>query len=314
MQTEVSVIVPVYNAREFLAEALQSVLEQTHQSFELIAIDDGSTDGSWDILEDFARRDKRVFVSRRENRGVAATANECLERAKNELVVRLDADDVMLPNRLERQIWFMQQHQDISVATSYAWLIDRNGNVLARAKPTVDVDRGIRECNPHHFAETIQAATIMRKRHILAVGGYSPRYRFAEDRELWGRLVASGYQLSVQPEFLLKVRLHGSSLTAETMRENQLICKYINQNIVRLLRGQTYISYEIFMENRRRTPLLRRLTRAAEEASLLFYKRGTRDFAERKWWRFLKHGTAAICLNPIWGVRMFQKLTLKRSV
>jgi glycosyltransferase involved in cell wall biosynthesis len=127
---------------------LQSVLDQTHQSFELIAIDDGSTDRSFDILADFASRDSRIVAARQDNRGVGVTVNESLERAKNELVVRFDADDLMFPVRLERQIWFMQQHQQISVATSYAWLIDRRGNLLAEAKPTIDIERGTRELNP----------------------------------------------------------------------------------------------------------------------------------------------------------------------
>src|SRR5438874_187607 len=100
MPTEVSVIVPVYNAEGFLAETLESIVNQTHQDFELIAIDDGSTDGSSDILADFARQDRRIVFSRRENRGAGATANECMERAKSELVVRHDADDLMLPHRL----------------------------------------------------------------------------------------------------------------------------------------------------------------------------------------------------------------------
>jgi glycosyltransferase involved in cell wall biosynthesis len=99
MESEVSIIMPVYNAQEFLAEALQSVLDQTHQCFELIAEDGGSTDRSAEILADFARRDKRIAFSRTEKRNVAAAVNSCLEKARSDLVVRLDADDLMLPNR-----------------------------------------------------------------------------------------------------------------------------------------------------------------------------------------------------------------------
>jgi glycosyltransferase involved in cell wall biosynthesis len=308
---EVSVILPVYNAEEFLTEALQSVLNQSYQRFELIAIDDGSTDGSAQILAEFARRDKRVAMHRRQNRGVAATANECLERAKNDFVVRIDADDVMLPNRIERQVWFMQQHPDISVASCYAWLIDRKGKILARAKPKVNIERGIRECEPNHFVSLIQPATIMRRQDVAAVGGYSSGYRFAEDRELWGRLVTSGYRLGVQPEFLVKQRIHGSSLTGQSMRQNEVVCRFIDGNIRRVLQGQSSLSFEVFLDQRRKVSLFKRLARSGDELGWVFYKQATRDYAERRWWSLLRHGTSAVCLSPACGIRILRKLAFK---
>lgn len=308
-RTNVSVIMPVYNTREFLPEALQSVLSQSHEHFELIAIDDGSTDGSVEVLADFARRDPRIRFYHRDNRGVAATANECLEKAKHELVVRIDADDLMTVNRLERQIWFMQKYQEFSVATSYAWLIDRKGNLLARAMPEIDMDRGIRESDPIRFVQLIQPATIMRKSHILTVGGYSNEYRFAEDRELWGRLVAAGFRLGVQPEFLLKQRLHGASLTASSGRRNLVTCKFIDQNIVRTLQGEPRISFEEYLDSRNRNSLLKRIARSANESSSVFYVQATRDYAERKWLRFLVRSASAVCLNPMYGVRMLQRVS-----
>jgi glycosyltransferase involved in cell wall biosynthesis len=312
MQTEVSVVVPVYNAGEFLAETLQSILDQTHQNFELIAIDDGSTDGSSDILADFARRDKRIVFSRRENRGAGATANECMEKARSSLVIRHDADDLMLPNRIERQIWFMQQNPHISASTSYALLIDRNGNLIADARPKIDIERGIRELNPHWFVSLIQPATIMRSRDIAAVGGYRSDYRFGEDRELWGRLVVSGYRLDVQPEFLVKQRIHGSSLSISKLQHHVLFCDSIDHNIIRSLRGQAYLPFDTYLENRKKTPFLNRMSRNVKELSLIHYKEATRDFADQRWWRFLKHSVSAVFLNPTYGVRMVQKLSYKR--
>jgi glycosyltransferase involved in cell wall biosynthesis len=307
-RTDVSVIMPVYNVREFLADTLQSILSQSYERFEVIAIDDGSTDGSFDVLADFARRDPRLRIYRQEkNMGVGAIANECLTKATNELVVRMDGDDLMEPTRIERQVWFMRQHPNISAATSYAWLIDRNGKVLASAKPEIDMDRGVRELDPTCFVSMIHPAVIMRKSHIQAVGGYSNEYRFAEDRELWGRVVAAGYRLGVQSEYLVKQRLHGSSLTAINVRRNLLICDFIDQNIIRMLRGEPRLSYEQYVGERNSKPLLKRLARHANETSSILYRQATRDYAERKWWRFLTRSASAICLNPTWGLRMLRK-------
>jgi len=308
---QVSVIMPVYNAAPFLAQTLSSILSQTYEDFELIAIDDGSSDESSEILAEFAQRDTRIVFSRRENRGAGATAHECMEKSRNELVLRHDADDIMLPNRLERQIWFMQENPDISAATSYAWLVDRNGALLAEAKPEIDVARGIRESNPNWFVSLIGPATILRKRDILAVGGY-PKYRFAEDRGLWGRLVVSGYRLAVQPEFLIKQRIHGASLCGSPDRHKHETCEWIDENIMRMLRGEQCLSFDEFQENRRNSPLLTRLSRESRELGLIFYKEATRNFADRKWWRFVKNGMSAVLLNPTLGFRMLQKVTLRR--
>jgi glycosyltransferase involved in cell wall biosynthesis len=311
MQTQVSVIMPVYNAEEYLREALQSVREQTHTAFELITVDDGSTDGSSRILREFASRDKRIITWRGANRGVAAVANECVKHARNDLIVRCDADDLMLPNRLERQIWFMENHPEISAACAYAWLTDRHGKVLARATPQIDVDRGIRELNPDHFVHLINSCAILRKRDLVAVGGYATAYRFGEDRELWGRLVASGYRLGVQPEFLSKVRIHRSSLTGSKTRNNELTCRYIDHNIVRELQGQKRISFATFLEQRKRLPILRRLFQNLSDISEIYYKEATRDYAEKQRWSCLGHSMLAIALNPMWAIRMLRKTVFR---
>lgn len=311
MEIAVSIMMPVYNAQDFLTEALQSALDQTHQRFELLAPDDGSTDQSFEVLAEFARCDKRIITWRQENRGLAATLNECLQRATNELVVRVDADDVMLPNRLARQSWFMQCHPEISVATSYAWLINRRGTLLARARPMIDIDRGIKEMNPTYFVNLIHPATIMRKTDINAVGGYSTQYRFAEDRELWGRVVASGRRLAVQKEFLVKQRLHHSSLTGKRMRRNILIGRYIDHNIIRSLHGKQHISLEAFLEYQRNLPYLVRAAQDIKDLGEMYYREATRDFAERDWLRFLQHSMSAVCLRPALAVRMLEKIVLR---
>lgn len=312
MQQQVSVIIPVHNAEEFLARTLESVLAQSHRNFELIAVDDGSTDGSYRILEGFARRDARIVALSRKHKGVAATANECLEMARHDLVVRLDADDLMLPQRVERQLAFMNENPETSVACSYAWLIDRRDRVIGQSKPAVNVSRGIEELNPNCFVHMIQSSTIMRRGDICAVGGYSNAYLFAEDRELWGRLVASGYRLAAQTEFLSKVRIHGSSLTAATMRRNELTCRFIDRNIVRRLQGQTCLSFNDFLIERDKKPFFTRLRRDLRESSEVLYKQATRDFAEGEWKQLLKHGLSALCLNPKWSIHMFQKMAKKR--
>src|SRR5688500_16211811 len=124
MSTPVSVILPAFNAERFVASAVRSVLAQTHGDFELLAIDDGSTDRTREILEMLAEEDGRVRVLSHANYGMGRSLNEALEEAKHDWVARMDADDVMVPNRLERQLAFLAENPKLVVASSQVHYID----------------------------------------------------------------------------------------------------------------------------------------------------------------------------------------------
>ena len=108
----VSVLLPIYNAGPYLAAALESILRQDYRRLEVIAIDDGSSDNSLEILERYRQADSRVSIISRENRGLVATLNEGLAVTRGELVARMDADDIAYPWRLSRQVALFEQRPD----------------------------------------------------------------------------------------------------------------------------------------------------------------------------------------------------------
>ena len=122
--TTVSVVMPVFNAARFVAEAVESVLGQSFGDFELIAIDDGSTDGSGEILDRYAGKDCRIKVRRRENRGIVASRNEGLEMTSGELIAVLDSDDVAMPDRFALQVEFLGKHPECVAVGGAALVID----------------------------------------------------------------------------------------------------------------------------------------------------------------------------------------------
>src|SRR5262245_14197402 len=113
----ISVLMPIYNAGRFLPAAVESVLAQTFADFELIAIDDGSRDGSSEVLAQLAARDPRIRVFAQENRGIVATLNRALELARAPLVARMDADDLSRPDRFAKQIAFLRQHPEVAAVS-----------------------------------------------------------------------------------------------------------------------------------------------------------------------------------------------------
>ena len=133
----VSVIMPLYNAERFLDETIQSVLNQTYKNYELIIIDDCGQDGSLDIAKKYAKQDKRIKIySNKENKGIAYSRNRGLHEARGEYIALLDDDDIAMPNRLELQVKYLDNHPEIGTIGGNAQWIDENNNVI---RETIDV-------------------------------------------------------------------------------------------------------------------------------------------------------------------------------
>jgi glycosyltransferase involved in cell wall biosynthesis len=206
-----SVLMPVHNAEPYLAEAVESILGQTFADFEFLIVDDGSTDRSRAILERYAARDRRIRLTSRPNTGHSVALNEMLARARGELVARMDADDVALPERFERQVTYLRAHPDVVCIGTAVQMIDRAGRLLGEAHPGMDHAEIQRQamagrCPLNH------PSVMMRRASLAAVGGYRPEFQPAEDLDLWLRLGEVGL-LANLPEPLMRYRQHTASFS-----------------------------------------------------------------------------------------------------
>jgi glycosyltransferase involved in cell wall biosynthesis len=212
----VSVLLPVYNDRAFVQEAVESILAQTFGDLELLIVDDASDDGSTDYL--MSLRDPRVSVFRNdENLGITRTLNRGLGHAKGEYVARMDADDVSVPHRLEVQVKCLEENLDIGIVGSSRILIDEQGAFVAAALATPD-DLATRwKCllgNP--FAHS----TVVLRRRVLDAHSlrYDESFETAEDYELWSRLMPRTRGLNVS-EPLLRYRLRDGGISRSRRAE-----------------------------------------------------------------------------------------------
>src|SRR3712207_4054623 len=130
----ISVVMPVFNGQRFLAEAMDSLLAQTFRDFEVVAVDDGSTDDTPATLHRYAERDARVRVIRGDHAGISAALNRGIAAATHEWIARMDADDVATPDRFAKQLAAAAAHPDVVVWGSYANHVDASGNVLGLSK------------------------------------------------------------------------------------------------------------------------------------------------------------------------------------
>ncbi len=214
----VSIMVPVFNTERYVAETLRALIAQTYRHIEIIVVDDGSTDRSVKILKALANTDARIHLTVRENRGIVATRNEMLALAKGELLAVNDADDVSYPDRIEKQVRYLQQQPAVVCIGTYFELIDPAGRLLRCLRPPVD-DARIQHTAIKGDSPLCHSSAMFRRSAIERVQGYTPELKLAHDLDLWLKLGEIGPIHNI-PEPLVRFRLHNKSVS-ETRRYEQ---------------------------------------------------------------------------------------------
>lgn len=219
----VSVLLPVYNGEKYIRESVDSILKQTYENFELIIIDDGSTDKTLSILKEYEKIDARVRLVSRQNKGLIATLNEGAELALGQWVARMDADDVAIPNRLERQLnWINQTGAD--VAGSWVRFFGAKDFRIWKGYITdeaIKVDM-LFKCPMVHPSIIIRASLLKQLK-------YDPVAEKAEDYDLWVRATMQGIKMTNLPEVLLKYRQHSLQVTTVFRKSQEEMTKKIQK-------------------------------------------------------------------------------------
>ncbi|MFL5753380.1 MAG: glycosyltransferase family 2 protein [Bacteroidia bacterium] len=206
----VSVLMPAYNAAQFVGEAISSVLEQSYENFELIIINDGSNDSTESEIALFD--DERIhYYKNEQNIGLIATLNNGIELCKGKYIVRMDADDVCLHKRIEKQVQFMEQHSEVAVAGSWYYAFTLADGIEVKGGEDPDVLKSTLIFN----TPLCHPATIIRKSILNSYNfRYDPKYRHVEDYELWMRISKVAKISNVQ-EFLFRYRSHDMQVSMQ---------------------------------------------------------------------------------------------------
>jgi glycosyltransferase involved in cell wall biosynthesis len=207
----VSVLMTVYNGQHYLPEAVESILQQTFTDFEFVIVDDGSTDGSLDLLRRYEKRDPRIRLFERPHAGIVPAANFGLRQCRGEFVARMDSDDVALPHRFETQVQTLRERPEVVVVGGAYDLIDAAGRFLRRQWPPTD-NSSLQELSLAGSTPICQPLAMMRRSALEKVGEYDRVVETAEDNDMWLRLGEVG-QLMCVPEVLLKYRQHANSVS-----------------------------------------------------------------------------------------------------
>jgi len=212
---KVSVLISVHNTEQFIEEALKSIYNQTYQDFEVVIVDDGSTDRTSEILLNL--KDSRTFIYRNpENLGLTKSLNIGLKLCRGQYVARMDADDISHPQRFERQVKFLDENPDCLVLGCWYGRIDSNGKIWGSKEPPTEYEETkkqllIEACVGHGTA-------IVRRAAIVEVGGYNEEYTYAQDYDLWLRLSEVGLIRNLD-EYLYLLRSWPGNISAIKLKE-----------------------------------------------------------------------------------------------
>ncbi len=229
-----TVLMSVYNGEPYVAEAIQSILDQTFQDFEFLIVDDGSTDATPETLHQYASRDKRIrVIPNPSNIGLTKSLNRGIELARGEYIARQDADDISFPERLRRQVDYLDKNPHVGVVA--AWVNARSADD--------HVDRVWRSPESPMlirwsllFGNCLAHPTTMFRRQIcIDANGYDETFRFAQDFELWTRL-SSRTMFACLTQVLCERRVHEDMIGLQHREEQEsAVCDLLQKSVADLL-------------------------------------------------------------------------------
>jgi glycosyltransferase involved in cell wall biosynthesis len=206
----------VYNSEKFLKYSIESILNQTYHNFEFIIIDDGSTDSSVNIINQYKKLDKRIiFIHYQNNKGLTVRLNQALKKSSYNLIARQDSDDISCPKRFKYQVqWFKKNISGVMCGTN-AIIIDENNNHMKNIFLFETDYKKI--CKKLVYQNCfVHSSVMIKKDALLKVGNYQSEFKYAQDYDLFCRLSRSGIIENI-PKKLIKIRKHSASITSKNL-------------------------------------------------------------------------------------------------
>ncbi|SPP99511.1 putative Glycosyl transferase, family 2 [Candidatus Sulfobium mesophilum] len=222
----VSVVIPAYNSEAFLEKTLQSVFSQTFRDFEVICIDDGSTDSTPQVIRKHGQSVRYVYQT---NRGAAVARNRGIGMARGEFLAFLDADDRWLPDKLARQVRYLQENRDVAMVHSNVCVIDSRDSITKPCLPISERHRGFQIFTELYLGNFIATpSSVMVRRSCLdAVGNFDETMRCCEDFDLWLR-IAANCKIGYQDVVMVKYRMHETNVSNDKMAMNITVKRVID--------------------------------------------------------------------------------------
>lgn len=249
----ISVVMPAYNAAAYIGESIESILQQTHQAFEFLIVDDGSSDQTPEIIAAYAARDARVRLLQSQRVGAGAARNLAIAQARHDWIALMDADDIALPLRLETQVRHAMAQAQVVVWGAYLRRITADG------LPMPEIKLGPSSLSDFYALDRSQelisiygTVAFFRKDIFLQCHGFDPRIEVAEDSELWDRMAAFGPALVI-PQVLQLYRQHAKSLSVTKLNTEHKWHSFIKARYAAQQQGES-LAVEDYIQHYEQRP------------------------------------------------------------
>lgn len=296
----ISIVMSVKNGMPFLVETVDSILKQTFQEWELIAVDNASADGSADYLKEIAAKDVRIRTFfNATDQGMSGGLNRGIQEAKADWIARMDADDVMFPERLEKQWLFLTQNPDVKITSCRAVYIDEHGRAQGKTVAAI-TSREIfdKTVKANEAIGLLHPGVMMEKQAVLEMGGYRGQFWPAEDIDLWNRLAEKGYLILIQDEVLMAYRIHTQSNITKRFHESRLKYQWARECMWARRRGELEPDWETFMRNWNAVSAWEKLNRWRKHLAKFHYRQAGQMRMARHWLKAIIHLFEACILQP----------------
>lgn len=306
----ISVIMRTHNSQAFLIEAIESVLAQTYQDWELIISDDASTDRTLDIAELYASKHERIKVLAGQHLGPAENGNRCLRAASRPWAAVLDSDDVALPDRLERTLEAATAHPDVVLWGGRAILIDRYGKHMRRASVGPKSQEEYEQFIYDGRVIFVMSPTVMFRRDLaLELGGYDDAMDGAEDVELMTRLAERGPVIELDRDLAL-YRIHGQSISSTRFYKQQRVFDFLDLRTKLRLGGRNLTMSE-YLDTLDKQPRSAKASSWVRNVGRQQYRNAIVNMAERRYGRAAGSGLLAMVLDPAHAYHRIRKRVLR---
>jgi len=209
----------VYNEELYLKDTIDSILNQTFKDFEFLIINDGSKDNTWNILEDYAKQDKRIILINNEvNLGVVRSINKGINISKGKYIAIMDSGDISHQDRLKKQVIFLDNNDGVYIVGTWVRWINEIGNIIGETKFPLTVDR----INIFKTGGAVHPSIVIRRKLFEIIGLYNVHYNISLEFELYMRTMKKGLLIANLPEYLVDARKRSKGVTYSNLRTTQI--------------------------------------------------------------------------------------------
>ena len=311
----ISVLLSVRNGLPFLKQTVASVLAQTFSDFEFVIVDNCSADGSREYLQELAKTDSRIrLILNERDLGHSGGLNRGLENCRAEWIARIDADDVALPNRLERQLAFVRRHPRVEVTSCLAYYINEKGERKGKTVLELTTEKKFHEYMARNeVIGLLHPCVMMRRDAVLEAGAYREEYKGANDIDLWNRISERGHLILVQQEYLMEYRIHSASISVGKFKEIRLKYEWIRAGMKARRSGKPEPAWDDFLKDWQSAGFLTRANRQRKTLAKMYYRLGGENFVAGKKLKSAGYFALSALLQPRYALRRIAGQLLVRK-